>query len=343
MARRNLLLVALVLVALAAVSHFSSKRDGKNTDPKIGKPIVDSALFDAADTILFEKGDQRTELQKDGGQWSVKDKAGYPADMEKLLRILEKVSSYTVSSLITKDADRLGDFTVLYNGEENATAGTSGSQLTLRQADKTLFTMVLGKNRKAVEGTNFGGTYIRIGDQKAVYLIQEELSFETDPQQWLRTTLFHIPKEQIQSIDFEVEKESFGLAREDEEKPFLLKDLKEEEKLESDPLSSAMYDLEGFSIKDVKAFSDPLYDGLHKVSSVFVTLFDKKEVAFEILYQSVKSGDEEVKEHFIKILSTARPFSPSIEELGGKWLFVVDEWKIKKWMKPRKEYLKSES
>ncbi len=343
MTKRNLLLVALVVVAVAAVSHYSSKRSNEKADRRIGQPILDSALFESTDTILFAKEEQEVALKKKGERWLVKNREDYPADMEKLLAIFEKVSSYRIHSMVVKEAtlERLGDFETLYQGEGSATETAVGSQLTLKRGEEILFRFVAGKNRQATgQNSGFGGTYIRMGEQKSVYLIKEDLVFDVSPENWLQTKLFHIGRDQIKSIGFRVKEESFEFAREEKTKPFSLKETKEGESLQSNPLSGVINDLEEFSVKDVEKLADGSDGERQTASEVSILLFDGGKIELEFLYRSEKSGEEEEKDYFVKILPATKAYDKSIAELGEKWLFSVENWKAEKWIKARGEYLK---
>ena len=341
MAKRNLIIIALVLVAVAAISHYSSKRSIKNSDDKIGKPIVDSALFENIDGIVLTQAEHTTELEKKGDQWQVKIKGGFPTDMEKLLKLLEKVSSYTISSLVTKDADRMGDFETYYKGEENATTENSGYQLTLKQGSETVFKVVIGKVRtSSSQNLGSGGTYIRLGDPKVVYLIKETLVFESNPQTWLQSKLFSVEKDHVKSVSFNIKDKTFSFEREDKDKKFKLNDLKKSETLDSKPLSGVINDLNDFAIEDIKAHSDQFVKGLKKASVATIDLFDGKKIKFEVLYSVKKTGKDEVKSYFVKFHPETESFDKGVVELNQKWLFTVEGWKIKKWFKAREEYLK---
>lgn len=345
MAKRNLIIIAIAVVAIAAVSHYSSNRSAENSDENIGQPLVGTSLFETTDEIVINKSKDRVELKKSGDQWLVTNKDGFPADMEKLLKLVEKFTSYEISAMVTKDPERLGAFEALYDGEENATAETVGYQFTLKQQGRVLNKVVVGKTRtsKQERSPGSGGTYVRKGDQKVVYLIKDDLFVETDPKSWIQTALFKLEKETIQSIDLKSEAETLSFSREEAKKPFVLTDLKDAETLESNPISGLLNDLSDFSFDDINLITEKEKE-LTPASQVTVKTFDDKAIHFNILFtvkNSDKEGDVE-KDYFIKILPETETFDASVAELGKKWVFSVAEWKMKKWIKEREEYLKKD-
>ncbi len=156
-------------------------------------------------------------------------------------------------------------------------------------------------------------------------------------------SLFKIEKEKVKSVDMKSDKENLSFSREDDKKPFVLAGLKEKETLESNPLSGLLNDLSDFSAEDITLLTAKEKE-LTSASQVSVKLFDDKTVDFEILY-TVKDSEpgenkEVEKDYFIKILPQTKQFDNAVTELGKKWLFSVADWKIKKWIKPREDYLK---
>jgi len=341
MAKKNLLITAVVLVAVAyGFQYFKNNNSGKQ-DPFVGKPILQSGIVESIDKITLNTPTTGVTLQKNDGKWEVSDADNYPVNMEKLIKLIENLSVSRIASLVTADPDKMADFNVLLPQDANDKKEHIGSLITLVQGDKILFQLVIGKNRTAVSQNasqpqgagGSDGTYIRLGEKKAVYLIKDNLTLDTDSKKWLNTVLFRIEKDTIQTIDFKVGKDAFQFTRAEKKDELTLSDIPTGETIESNPVSGLLNDLSEFEIKDIVLTRDMGEKHLKLVSQARIKLFSGDGPSFEVF----ETGDTE-KQYFIQFLPDTKSFSAELIKLNDKWTFEMEGWRIKKWLKAKAEY-----
>lgn len=349
MAKRNLIITAVVLVFIAyAIQYFKNVKPEKK-DNLIGKALISTELLELMDQISLSNGDESTTLAKTGNSWVVKNEAGFPVNMEKLIQLMEDINTYKVASVITRDSKKLAEFEVLYQSESEDKKGT-GSEIILKSGDQELTKMVFGKNRSSVAKTNntYGGsgsdgTYIRIGDKKVVYIIKDNVLIDTEAKKWIRTDLFKIEKDQVKKIEFEISETSFSLTRENKDKDFEMPEIDQGQKLKDKPESGLISDLGNFSISGIKPRSPAFDDKLENKAAVLVTLFDDSKIKFNVLESTKIVGEDTEQEYFILFEKSQKDYIESLTQLNQKWLFEIEDWKIKKWFQEKVEYYQKDS
>ncbi|NQU64661.1 MAG: DUF4340 domain-containing protein, partial [SAR324 cluster bacterium] len=231
MPKRNLIVAATLLIIIALFVNLYSKKDNRQENSLIGKPIVRLELVETIDEIVIENKDAALHLHKKSNGWVITEKNEFPANTQKLVELFDHMTTYRLAALITEDKDRLAHFGLLY---KSAAKDTAGEQLTLKRESKETFRMVAGKNRDSVSPNQNlpsrpDGTYIRIGESSAVYLIKENINFETGTDEWIQKVLLTMNKDQINSIHFENPNNSFLIERDSSEKKPVITDLLNDE------------------------------------------------------------------------------------------------------------------
>jgi hypothetical protein len=348
MSKKNLLIIAVLLVAIAAFVQLYSKRDRRQGDSPVGKAIASVGLVEKIDNISINKGDKTIHFQKQADRWVTVEKNMFPVDMEELLKLLDNITSYRIASLVTSDENRFPDFKL--------TKASGGITLTLKSGDKDVFHMVVGKNRASASTGNAApgrpdGTYIKIGDQKAVFLIKENLDIEADINSWIKKTLFSLARKQVKSLRLESPSAQLSFSREDAKSDLSLAGLAKTEVQNQQPVKNLLEELESFEISDALAPKDISEKELQLKSAITVGLFDGSTLGFRILVKSKKNPLAENKEdkeeltYYVKLveLNPAEKNASwgQLEELGKKWLFEIDDWRAENWLKARKDYIKS--
>jgi hypothetical protein len=349
MAKRNLIITAVVLVFIAYTIQYFKNIKPEKKDDLIGKSLISAELFESMDQISLSSGDNSTTLSKNENKWVVENEADFPVDMEKLIQLMENINTYQVASVITKDSKKLAEFEVLYQSESDDKKGT-GSEIILKSGDQELTKLVFGKKRSSVTqsnnaygGSGSDGTYVRIGDKKVVYIIKDNVSIDTDAKKWIRTNLFKIEKDQVKKIEFDIAETSFAFARENKDKDFEMLEIDQGQTLKNKPESGLINDLGDFSVGGIKPRSKAFEDQLDKKADVLVTLFDDSKIKFNIL-ESTKIIDEKPEqEYYLLFEKSQKDYIDSLTQLSQKWLFEVEDWKIKKWFQEKAEYYQKDS
>ena len=354
MSKRNLIIAALALAILAAIIHFTVTPGNKKTDDKINLPIVQKELIELFTEIVIETNESTVHLKKQNDLWTISESDEFPASIKKLIELVDKLTSYKISSVITKDPKRLAHFKLKYKSESGAEE-SNGTQLTLKNKDQNLLKVLIGKKRQSKSSSpetqpQPGGTYIRIGDKKTVYIIKEDLELSADPEEWMKKTLFGLDKEQIKSIRYKKQKTEFILERESLDKELKIADMKKDEKMADYELSSLLSDLKAFKINKIIPASRYPEKELETKSTITITLFDTSTIDFQLLAKekvdpATKTDKKAEKEYtyFITILPPSSPAAgsnwQSLIDLGKDRLFQLDEWQAKRWLKTKKDFV----
>ncbi len=346
MSKRNLVITAAVLVALALVSQWFGRSENNKQDAKIGSPILASSQVDAFNEVILQNSSGKTTIQKKEDSWVLAEKNSFPANVEKLLELVEKLTVSNVGSLVTKDEKRLAYFKVVYWDDESASIENSGTQLLLNNQGQNIFSMMVGKKRQSKSGQP-DGVYIRVGDDPFVYLIKENLVLETDPIEWIRSSLFKLDKKEVNSVILEVSGDRVKLERKEKGENLELAGLKEGQKTAEYEVSSLLSDLENFKIDNLVAKNEIREKDLSLKSVVTVSVFDSPDLRFNVLSrtlpQEAAAEAEEEEKYFISLLKSNDPEAQQkwgdIYNLGETWLFEMDDWKAKRWVKVRKDFI----
>ncbi len=351
MSKRNLIICTLVLGVVAVLIQFLSNSGNRNEDPLVGSPLADQNLIESIDEIVIQDFKAAVHFQKKGDQWLIVEKDNYPVDIKQLIELLDKIVTIKVASLVTGDPNRLAHFRLLYKDDAKSNETSTGTQLILNGGGKEVFRILTGKSRDSVRSTPNSpprpdGTYIRIGKTQKVYLIKENLDLDIDTENWLQKTLVVLEKALIKAIRYETQNARFVVERESKDKELKMMELGENEKTSDYELSGVLTELKSFSIEQVVRRTPELENGLELKSAISVEMFDKSFFDFQLFSKTVKDPLKKEKDKvtfYIKILPSSLEISQqkwrSVYGLAEKWLFVVEEWQAKKWMKAKKDFV----
>jgi len=357
MSKKNLLIVAALLVIIAVFVQLYSKKSKRSGDSPVGDVLASAELADTSDEIVIEKNKTAIHLKKNGDEWVITEKNDFPVDTQKLISLLEIVTSSRIAALVSKDKSRLAHFNLLTKTEPGNDDETTGTTLAFKSKGKTLFSMVAGRNRDSASTNSKrpsrpDGTYIRMGLKEVVYLVKENLSFETNADEWMRTVLLSVDEVQVKSVRFESPVSRFLLTREDSKAPLKPADISGSEQTDTETVERILEELKSFKIENAYLKNSAREDDLKLNSEIAVTAFDGSHFNFQILVKTEKSGltkgdDKEKKTYFAKVLTAASNAKASdwqlIDNLGKRWLFKLDSWQAETWLKTRKDFLKSKA
>lgn len=357
MSKRNLIIIVLVLGIIAVVTQYVSSHKNSPMDKKVGQPLVKTDLIGSIDELVIKESKGEIHLHKQSGQWLVKQRDDFPVNLKKLRDLFDNLTTYHVSSLVTKNPHRLAHFKVLYLSEKYDKSKSTGIQLILKEQGKEIYTLVAGKSRDAAATKkqpqqSADGTYVRIGYDPLVYLIKENLSFNSSPDSWIQKTLISLEKGSINAIRFNMPDEKYAFVRKEPKADLLLSNQTSEEQINKSELSNIIDNLENFEIEEILKRSKKHDRLLELKSEIVVEMADLSTFEFQILTETKAAPaplkddqDAEEVKYYVKILE---PVGTAINEnqktlyrIAKKWLFEVDEWQAKKWLKKRADYIES--
>ena len=197
--QRFITLIVAALVAISAALYFSTQRNAQRTDSRDvqGLPLLPSLAseLNTVSSLSVLKGSPTpvVTVHKQGEQWTVAERANYPADVSKLRKLLLALSDAKIREEKTSDP---ANYSII--GVEDPTKpGATGAQIELI-AKQGKQDVIVGK---PVEQGNF----VRRVGEKSSYIVEPGISFEAEPRFWIDTRLLDISADKIQSIQFKPE------------------------------------------------------------------------------------------------------------------------------------------
>jgi hypothetical protein len=173
----------LILAILSGIVAWTQRPSAPtDTDPRIGTSLLDGIDVNTASTIAIADTENRTELQRDAdGAWSVETYHGFPADADKLRRLMQDLNDATIARVVTRNPERAARLNI-GEVEIDITAGESHQ-------------IAFGQNASR------GGRYLRFAesDEAPVYLTAETPLLDAQPQNWVQTDLTAFEPTDIQA------------------------------------------------------------------------------------------------------------------------------------------------
>ena len=190
--QRFITLLVAALAAITAALYLSTQR---NVVREVhGLPLLPAlaSKLDSVTSLSVLKGGTTPSvtLHKQGEQWTVAERANYPADVAKLRKLLLALSDAKIREEKTSDP---ANYSII--GVEDPTKpGATGAQIELLAKDAKLDVIV----GKPVDQGNF----VRRVGEKSSYIVEPGISFEAEPRFWIDTRLLNFSADKIQSIQF---------------------------------------------------------------------------------------------------------------------------------------------
>ena len=188
-------LIALAVAALAVISaavYLSSQRNAAREVH--GLPLLPALAGELSTvtslSVLKGGPTPSVTVHKQGEQWTVAERANYPADVPKLRKLLLSLSDAKIREEKTSDP---ANYSII--GVEDPTkAGATGAQIELIAKE--------GKQDIVVGKPVEQGSFVRRVGEKSSYIVEPAISFEAEPRYWIDTRLLDFSADKIQSIQF---------------------------------------------------------------------------------------------------------------------------------------------
>ena len=189
--RRFLILLAASLLVIAGALYLSSQRH-LDRDPR-GVAFLSGldAQLDSITAIRLRKGGATpvVSLHRSApGQWVISERDNYPADLDKIRRLLLSLSE---AKIVEEKTAKPASYAVL-GVEDPQNAGAGGIEVTL---------VTPGKNIGVIVGHAGGsGSYLRRTGEAGTFAVEPAVTVDIAIRDWMDTKLLDIPLEKIQGI-----------------------------------------------------------------------------------------------------------------------------------------------
>lgn len=375
MNRKQLILLAVVAMAIGAVAWLASRREAKTlaeSARRIGDKVIPDFAINDVEQILIKQTDGQITLARKDDIWVVQDRGGHPANFETIRDFLRKVWELKIVQPISTGPSRLPLFELTPPDK-----GTnSGTLVEFRDKNnKTINSLLLGKKhmRESKSDSPYGGggwpdgRYLMVGnDARNVVLVSEAFaSIEAKPDQWLNKDWFKVEKHKSIAVTTTNATNNWKLFRESETNDWKLVDAKADEQLDTGKSSGVTSALSSPTFNDVATNNAPEQTGLNK------PLLAKLETVDGFTYD-VKVGNKvapDKEDYYLQVAVAAnlpkerapakdekpedkakldKEFQEKVDKLKEKlktekafenWTYVVSKWTIDALLKERKDLL----
>jgi Domain of unknown function (DUF4340) len=184
--------IALMVAALLAISgalYLSTQRNLPRDPHGVALfPLANE--LNSVSALTVRKGAQApVTVHKQGEQWTVAERADYPADVPKLKKLLLALSDAKIREEKTSNPDSYAIIGV----EDPSQPGAGGTQIELT-AQNGKHALIVGKSAGE-------GSFVRRAGEKTSYIVEPGISVEAEPRYWIDTRLLDIPTDKIQSVE----------------------------------------------------------------------------------------------------------------------------------------------
>jgi hypothetical protein len=192
MSRQRLVsLVIIALLALGGASYLAGRRNSSSdTHGALLFPTL-AAQVNSVTEVAVMKGSPSPVLSvhKQGEQWTVAERANYPADLAKLRRLL---LSLTDAKIIEEKTSNPASYPVI-GVEDPLKSEAGGVEVVITSAD--------GKHAVIVGKSAPEGSYVRRAGEDKSYSVAPAISVEAEPRFWIDTQLLDLKTADIQKVD----------------------------------------------------------------------------------------------------------------------------------------------
>jgi Domain of unknown function (DUF4340) len=222
-----------------------------------------------------------------GNAWSVAQQHDFPVDTKKIKGLFLKLTTIKLAHKVSDRPDKLGELGVLTaaeNGGKEEQGKTGKLIRILDKAGKTLFSIVIGNDRRGEGAMTFGGTYVRYPGDNSVYLISDSVVVDLRPEDWIDTSVLNVDADQtLRSVRVENPGQRVVLASHDKPgAPWSVQGIPAA-KLDEDQVKRLINQLGGldiFRVADAKA--DPAAMGRTRTGKVDFEFFDKRRFTMDV-------------------------------------------------------------
>ena len=189
--RRFVVLLIAALVAISGALYLSTQRNlARDTH---GLPLLPSLAgeLNSVTELNVRKGSAAplVTIHKQGEQWTVAQRANYPADVSKLRKLLLALSDAKIREEKTSNPASYSIIGV----EDLSLPGASGAQIEVIAHD--------GKHAVIVGKPAAEGSFARRVGENTSYIVEPAISVEAEPRFWIDTRLLDLPADKIQGIE----------------------------------------------------------------------------------------------------------------------------------------------
>jgi hypothetical protein len=197
------LLLAAVIAATAAIATYAAHNQwspGRLAGEKLFPALAANDAKVAA--IEIRQGDKALTLQGSGGEaWRIKERAGYPVEIEKVRKLLVRLAE---AELIEPKTRKLDKYQLIELEDPSQKDAKSRALRLIDSKGAVIAEMVIGKVRYDAFGSGKGGSYVRKANDPQTWLADQGIDPSLNVKDWVKTTVFDTNADKIKRLTLEV-------------------------------------------------------------------------------------------------------------------------------------------
>lgn len=207
---KNLLILVLLAVALAALAVLTSRKEKELAPDLLGRYVLPNLPVNDIEKIVVYSEQSTVTVTRVDNVWLSPDKFNYPVDFGKVRECLLKLAELRIGQMVQVDNDERSELKIISPlGELPSDSHGIGTLVELRgKGDKKLASLLVGdthQRKTQGRGISFGGYpdghYVSPDNGGTIYLITETLDdLPRDVKNWLDTNLVNVPSSDIKEV-----------------------------------------------------------------------------------------------------------------------------------------------
>lgn len=147
------------------------------------------------------QGSSKLTLERSGETWTLKDRDGYPANVEKIRQLLTGLATAELVEPKTRKKERYTELEV-----EDPSLATANSNLLklIDESGNVVTELVIGKQSKDAFGAARAGTFVRRPSEDLTWLVNASLEATSDFKDWLKPRIFETQADKIRKVRLEI-------------------------------------------------------------------------------------------------------------------------------------------
>ena len=194
MNRDRLSILAVTAILVLGVAAFLAFRRNANEETPAGVPLYPKLSADMASltslSVRKASATPNVTLHQQGSQWTVAQRADYPADVSKLRKLLLAMSDAKIVEQKTSDPANYA----LIGVDDPGAAASTATEIDFTDKDGA-HALIVGKSVA-------DGNFVRRGGDKQSYSVRPGIYVESEPRFWIDAKLIDIPVDAIERIDY---------------------------------------------------------------------------------------------------------------------------------------------
>jgi hypothetical protein len=183
-------------------------------------------------------------LLKNGEQWGVKEKANYPAAMDKIADVLNGVANLSTVEAKTDKAELYSKLEV----EDVAIENSKSVQVILKKGNDTVADLIVGKIRPSKGDSSRNEMYIRKATDKQSWVVLGNLTVARQMAEWLDKQVANVEENRIREV---VVNQIRVFREKSDDKNYQLVDLPEKANIEQPNVRNLVRTLDHLNFDDV--------------------------------------------------------------------------------------------